>query len=86
MSYRKQYERRMEPTFQPKHVPKCLGLSSIFFADDEHSVTEARKTCYTCKNMMDCRAFAVQERINYGVWGGVNFANAPERRRAKTGR
>lgn len=27
-------------------------------------------TCYDCPHMLDCGAYAVKNRVQYGVWGG----------------
>ena len=55
----------------------CSGLASddkyaTFFPDDEEDKTEALKYCNTCQVKEDCLNYALQERIEYGIWGGFN--------------
>lgn len=56
----------------------CKGASpELFFPDGEdwreRGKEVARDYCGTCEVRMDCRAWAYQARIPYGVWGGRIF-------------
>lgn len=50
----------------------------IFFPDKPGPVARARATCNTCPVQETCLDYAVENRIDGGVWGGV-----PERERRK---
>ena len=51
---------------------KCAGASVDFFAEDPHGAAVARKFCETCKVKDDCLAYALENEIVHGVWGGVS--------------
>lgn len=33
-------------------------------------IREAKDICGNCDHLIDCRMYAVRNRINYGIWGG----------------
>jgi WhiB family redox-sensing transcriptional regulator len=51
---------------------------SFFFPSDGVGVTRARKVCANCQVRIDCLEYALENRIEHGVWGG---ASERERRR-----
>lgn len=52
---------------------KCAGNSSVnFFAEDPHGAALARKFCEGCKVASECLAYAMDNEIVHGVWGGVS--------------
>ena len=59
----------------------CQGRSDIdFFPEDNYNLTSrpAIELCRTCPVKDDCLEFAVENHIQYGIWGGLNY---PQRRR-----
>ena len=51
---------------------------TVFFPSDGVGVDRARKICKTCTVADTCLEFALENRIDHGVWGG---ASERERRR-----
>jgi WhiB family redox-sensing transcriptional regulator len=51
---------------------------SVFFPSDGVGVDRARKICKTCPVSEPCLEYALEHRIDHGVWGG---ASERERRR-----
>ena len=51
---------------------------SFFFPSDGVGVTRARKICAECQVRPACLEYALEHRIEHGVWGG---ASERERRR-----
>lgn len=58
---------------------KCKDLHpSIFFPSDGVGVEVARRICADCPVKEPCLEYALENRIDHGVWGG---ASERERRR-----
>ncbi len=51
---------------------------AVFFPSDGVGVDRARKICRTCPVAEPCLEYALENRIDHGVWGG---ASERERRR-----
>jgi WhiB family redox-sensing transcriptional regulator len=52
----------------------CKGLKSVSFFPEESFNSEAPKAiavCRACPVRVDCLDFAVQNSIQYGIWGGM---------------
>ncbi len=50
---------------------KCKDLSpTIFFPSDGVGVQEAQRICAECPVADACLEYALQERVDHGVWGG----------------
>jgi WhiB family transcriptional regulator, redox-sensing transcriptional regulator len=63
---------------------RCRELPpSIFFPKDGVGVEVARHYCSECPVRTQCLEFALEQRIDHGVWGG---ASERERRRIARGR
>ena len=45
---------------------------SVFFPSDGVGVDRARKICKTCTVSETCLEFALEHRIDHGVWGGTS--------------
>ena len=43
-----------------------------FFPSDGVGVDKARKICFTCPVIEECREHALEHRIEHGVWGGCS--------------
>ncbi len=57
----------------------CRGHSpSDFFPSDGTGVESARRMCEVCPVRVECLEYALEHRIDHGVWGG---ASERERRR-----
>ncbi len=49
----------------------CVDKSpDIFFPSDGVGVEKARKICRECMVQTDCLAYALDNEIKYGMWGG----------------
>lgn len=58
---------------------KCRGISPTeFFPSDGVGVEAAQKICHDCPVRLECLEYALEHRIEHGVWGG---ASERERRR-----
>jgi WhiB family redox-sensing transcriptional regulator len=58
---------------------RCRDLPpAIFFPSDGVGVEVARHYCAECPVRAECLEFALEQRIDHGVWGG---ASERERRR-----
>lgn len=49
-----------------------LHPPAMFFPSDGVGVDRARKICATCPVIETCLEFALEERIEHGVWGGCS--------------
>ena len=49
-----------------------LHPPSTFFPSDGVGVDRARKICRDCPVMATCLEYALEERIDHGVWGGCS--------------
>lgn len=47
--------------------------SEMWTSDDALERQEAAQLCITCPLIDQCRAFAVDNREEHGVWGGKDF-------------
>ncbi len=44
----------------------------VFFPNDGVGVEVAKKICATCPVADQCREYALENRIDHGVWGGTS--------------
>jgi len=58
--------------------PPCAGLGDLFYSDIRADQTEAKGICFGCPVRLPCLARALEEREEFGIWGGMS---ANERRR-----
>ncbi|MGB3055181.1 MAG: WhiB family transcriptional regulator [Acidimicrobiales bacterium] len=64
----------MEP-IQPTWMSRgsCRNYpAAAFFPSDGVGVDAARKICADCPVKDDCREYALEQRIEHGVWGGCS--------------
>jgi WhiB family redox-sensing transcriptional regulator len=58
---------------------KCRGVNPAdFFPSDGLGVEAAQQVCHNCPVRVECLEYALENRIEHGVWGG---ASERERRR-----
>lgn len=54
----------------------CLNLPNwqkeLFFLHGKEAEREAKAICATCEVQEECLSFAIEYRINHGVFGGLN--------------
>ena len=51
----------------------CRDITpAVFFPSDGVGVDRARKICATCSVKAECLEFALDHRIDHGVWGGTS--------------
>jgi len=46
--------------------------SEVFFPSDGVGVTLAQRICATCPVRQPCLEYALEHRIDHGVWGGTS--------------
>ena len=56
---------------------KCRSAGVNFFPERGESMAPAKALCALCPAQDACLAFAVAERLEHGVWGGLS----PQERR-----
>jgi len=69
--------------FNTEHAA-CKGQQKLFFAEKSRvKVRQAQMICQDCPAIEECREYAINNRVYYGVWGGYNRTqiNAERRRR-----
>lgn len=50
----------------------CPEYPSVdFFPSQGQSVTDALEVCARCLVAVECSAYAISERIDFGIWGGT---------------
>lgn len=72
-----------EPEYDAQHLwmldARCRQLApGTFFPSDGLGVEHAQRECALCSVRMECLEYALEHRIDHGVWGG---ASERERRR-----
>jgi len=76
----------MRRHFDPGRQARCTGSAHhLFFSDDATELRRAQQVCVGCAVRGPCLRFAVEEGIEFGVWGGVVFWDglAFERKRGR---
>lgn len=62
-----------------KMLGECRNYPpDVFFSSDGSGLVDAKKICAQCMVRSECLEYALDNRINHGVWGG-----ASERERAR---
>ncbi|HLG01168.1 MAG TPA: WhiB family transcriptional regulator [Acidimicrobiia bacterium] len=52
---------------------RCRGANpGEFFPSDGVGVDQARRVCAECPVRMECLEYALEHRIDHGVWGGCS--------------
>ncbi len=52
---------------------KCRGVDpSEFFPSDGTGVDRAQRVCTGCSVRQECLEYALEHRIEHGVWGGTS--------------
>jgi hypothetical protein len=55
------------------NLAKCKTMEpEQFFPHDEDGVREAQRICAICPVKLACLAYALDNRVNEGVWGGAS--------------
>lgn len=52
---------------------QCVGKTNIFF--NERSIKDQRQAkiiCRQCSMIKDCRDYAINNNVFFGVWGGMS--------------
>lgn len=53
-------------------LASCKKLDkSIFFPSDRGGIKEAKRICATCPVSAECLQYATDNKIAFGVWGGL---------------
>lgn len=60
------------PSWQTQARCAHVEDPDIFYPERGQSVRAARELCFKCPVRQQCLEFAVEERIDYGVWGGMS--------------
>ncbi len=59
--------------FDWQHKANCKGNGDVFFFERGYSgdkIAKAKALCSKCKVKKDCLDFALENRMEYGIWGG----------------
>ncbi len=59
--------------------------TEMFFSGVEKAQLAAKAICRACVVRGECLDYALKNRIDYGVWGGLNEDERKERRRRTAG-
>nr|DAW17347.1 MAG TPA: Transcription factor WhiB [Caudoviricetes sp.] len=61
-------------------ITPCVELGPDKFVDNPEwiDVDEAEELCYKCPLLKQCYDYAVADKIEWGIWGGVNFTKVEE--------
>lgn len=52
---------------------RCLQHDpEIFFASRARAERRAKSICNRCPVRLECLAFALQSKVEFGIWGGLN--------------
>ena len=63
------------------------GSHELFFSERPAELAEAQRICARCEVRVRCLDVALQEKLEWGVWGGVIFWDGqPYHRRRGRGR
>ena len=63
------------------------GAHELFFSEQPSELAQAQRICARCQVKVACLRVALDERIDWGVWGGVIFWDGqPYYRRRSRGR
>lgn len=63
------------------------GSHEIFFSEKPAELAQAQRICAQCRVRVKCLEVALQENLEWGVWGGVIFWDGlPYHRRRGRGR
>ncbi len=79
-------ERRAEDDIRPeehwRRRAACAGFDTAFFfpEDEDEAATGAREICARCPVREDCLEYALANRQDEGIWGGLTGG---ERRRLR---
>lgn len=49
------------------------GSHELFFSDRPAELAQAQRICAACEVRVTCLDIALQEELDWGVWGGVIF-------------
>ena len=50
----------------------CKGMDTEFFFPLKGAIAEPKKICAKCPVQMECLVYATENRIEFGLWGGVS--------------
>ncbi len=54
---------------------RCATVTNpdVFFPDRNQSTVEAKWFCKSCPVQKECLQYAIDEKIEHGVWGGMSY-------------
>jgi WhiB family redox-sensing transcriptional regulator len=52
---------------------KTMKDTNFFFADDVRGTNRAIQYCQDCVVKTQCAQYAIDNKINHGVWGGLSM-------------
>lgn len=64
------------------HRAACKGFDPEWMFADGAEARYAKKVCRGCPVVNDCLAYALDQRIDFGVWGGMTARERRAMRRA----
>ena len=60
----------------------CKQHPLLFISKDKEEIKIAKSMCKVCPSFQPCLDNACSLMENFGIWGGVNFDNISERKKA----
>jgi hypothetical protein len=64
--------------------PPCTGRTNLFFSTSPLDRRRAQGLCAPCPYTRSCAELAVRYGERTGVWGGLDFGRASDRRAARS--
>lgn len=71
------------PTGDWVHNSRCTPDTAHLWIGSKYRPAEAKAICSTCPVIVQCRAEAIRTEQQYGVWGGIDFADKRVQRKAR---
>jgi len=67
-------------------VTPCRGMTDLFFSLERPEIKQAIAICGTCPFIIQCKDYAVKNKIEHGVWGGESRSRISNIRRRSGGK
>ncbi len=73
------------PDYEWLKFKACSNVdANLFFREDRASTEQVQQHCANCLVTMHCLRYALENQVDYGVWGGLSQSTLRRMRRLKT--